>query len=139
MAAPSSSSSPSSSRSLVDAAMAVVTTVDVAEARRLQQDEGALIVDLREESELRAEGTVPGALHAPRGLLEFLIDPASPWHHTAFADASRPYVLFCGIGWRSALAAQTMQQQGFVHVVHLDAGFQAWKAAGLAVAPLPGA
>lgn len=118
--------------------MAVVTTVDVAEARRLQHEEGALIVDLREENELRAEGTVPGALHAPRGLLEFLIDPASPWHHTAFADPSRPYVLYCGIGWRSALAAQTMQQLGFARVVHLGGGFQAWKAAGEPIAEVPG-
>ena len=119
---------PRSSQALVDEALAQVTTIDVAEALRLQRDDGALMVDLR-EAELETEGTIPGAHHVPRGLLEFVIDPQSAWHDPAFADASRPYVLFCGIGWRSALAARTMQQMGFTRVVHLGGGFSAWKAA----------
>ena len=117
---------PLSSQALVDEAMAQITTVDVTEALRLQRDEGALLVDLREAVELETEGTIPGAHHAPRGLLEFVIDPQSAWHDPAFADASRRYVLFCGIGWRSALAARTMQQMGFTRVVHLGGGFAAW-------------
>ncbi len=118
----------SSSQALVAAALAEVTTVDVAEALRLQHDEGALLVDLREAVELNTEGSIPGAHHTPRGLLEFVVDPQSAWHDPAFADATRPYVLFCGIGWRSALAARTMQQMGFTRVVHLGGGFAAWKA-----------
>jgi rhodanese-related sulfurtransferase len=119
---------PRSSQALVDEALAQVTTVDVAEALRLRRDEGALLVDLREAVELETEGSIPGAHHAPRGLLEFVIDPQSAWHDPAFADATRTYVLFCGIGWRSALAARTMQQMGFARVVHLGGGFAAWKA-----------
>ncbi len=114
-------------QSLVDEAMAQVTTVDVAEALRLQREEGALLVDLREAVELDAEGTIPGAHHTPRGLLEFMVDPASAWHDPAFADPRRPYVLFCGIGWRSALAARTLQEMGFSSVSHLGGGFAAWK------------
>jgi rhodanese-related sulfurtransferase len=123
------STSARSSQALVDEALAHVTTIDVTEALRLQRDEGALLVDLREAAELETEGTIPGAHHAPRGLLEFVVDPQSAWHDPTFADAMRPYVLFCGIGWRSALAARTMQQMGFKRVVHLGGGFSAWKAA----------
>ncbi len=119
---------PRTTKAMVDEAMATVTTIDVAEALRLQRDEGALLVDLREAVELNAEGTIPGAHHMPRGLLEFVVDPASAWHDPAFTNAARPYVLFCGVGWRSALAARTMQQMGFTRVVHLGGGFSAWKA-----------
>lgn len=122
-----------SSRALVDAAMAAVRTVDIDEARRLQRDGCALLVDLREAAELDAHGTIAGAHHAPRGLLEFLVDPQSAWHDPTFADASRPYVLFCGIGWRSALAAQTLQAMGFANVCHLGGGFAAWRDAGAPV------
>ena len=120
---------PRSSQALVDEALAEITTIDIAEALRLQRDEGALLVDLREAVELETEGTIPGAHHTPRGLLEFVIDPQSAWHDPTFADAARCYVLFCGIGWRSALAARTMQQMGFARVVHLGGGYSAWKAA----------
>lgn len=122
-----------SSKALVDAALASVATIDVAEALRRRDHEGALLVDLREAVELHDQGAIPGAHHAPRGLLEFLVDPASAWHDAAFADAHRPYVLFCGIGWRSALAARTLQQMGFTNVCHLGGGFAAWRDAGAPV------
>ena len=122
-----------SAKVLVGEAMRCIDTVDVDEALRRQRDEGALLVDVREAAELASDGTIPGAHHAPRGLIEFLADPQSAWHDPAFADPARPYVLFCGIGWRSALAAQTLQQMGFTHVAHLGGGFTAWKDAGAVV------
>ncbi len=117
---------------LVDEAMALVQTVSVDEARRLQT-EGAQVVDLRDVRELEREGVVPGAVHAPRGMLEFWVDATCQYHHQAFADPAKRYVLFCAMGWRSALAARTMQEMGFANVAHIHGGFAAWKAAGAPV------
>jgi rhodanese-related sulfurtransferase len=125
-------------RQLVDEAMAEVRTIDLEEARALHAAGQALFVDLRDVRELEREGTVPGAVHAPRGMLEFWVDPASPYFHPAFEGAAqgrRPLVLFCAAGWRSALAAKSLQEMGFRDVCHVDGGFQAWKAAGGPVAP----
>lgn len=123
---------PASVRALLDEAMAHVTTVDPAEAQRLRA-EGALMVDLREIGELAREGAIPGAKHIPRGLLEFRADPECDYHDAAFDRRDRPCVLYCAIGWRSALAAQTLQGMGYTHVVNLGGGFEAWKAQGLPV------
>ncbi len=120
-------------QNLVDEAMALVKTVSVDEARQMQVD-GAQIVDLRDVRELEREGVVPGAFHAPRGMLEFWVDPSCQYHHKAFADSGKPYVLFCAMGWRSALAARTMLEMGFDNVTHIEGGFTAWKAAGAPVA-----
>jgi rhodanese-related sulfurtransferase len=122
-----------SSRQLVDEAMAVIRTLTLDEARAAHAAGQALFVDLRDVRELEREGIVPGALHAPRGLLEFWVDPESPYFHKAFADG-RPLVLFCAMGWRSALAARTLQEMGLDDVSHIDGGFTGWKAAGAPVA-----
>jgi rhodanese-related sulfurtransferase len=100
-------------------------------------DAGALLVDLREPSE-REQGTIPGALAAPRGMLEFWADPTSPYHRAEFDPSSR-VVLYCAGGGRSALAADTLQQMGYANVAHLEGGFNAWKAAGQPVEDAPGA
>jgi len=91
-----------------------------------------VFVDLRDVRELRREGGIPGAFHCPRGLLEFWIDPESPYHNTIFAEP-REFVFFCNLGWRSALAADIAQQMG-LRTSHIDGGFVAWKAAGGEVA-----
>ena len=65
-------------------------------------------------------------MHAPRGMLEFWVDPASPYFKPLFGDASREFILFCGLGWRSALAAKTLQDMGMANVAHIDGGWQAW-------------
>ena len=85
-------------RALVDEAMAQVKSYSVADVRARMDD-----------AELQHEGTVPGSLHAPRGMLEFWVDPASPYFKKAFADEGKEYVLFCGAGWRSALAATELR------------------------------
>ena len=120
-------------RALVDEAMAQVKTYSVADVRARMDDAGMQIVDIRDVRELQHEGTVPGSLHAPRGMLEFWVDPASPYFKKAFADEGKEYVLFCGAGWRSALAAKTLQDMGMANVAHIDGGFTEWKKQGAPV------
>ena len=112
-------------RSLVDDAMAEVTTYGVSEVRARLADPGVQLVDIRDVREL-ADGTVVGSFHAPRGMLEFWVDPASPYHKPLFADESREFILFCGAGWRSALAAKTLQDMGMRNVAHIDGGYAEW-------------
>jgi rhodanese-related sulfurtransferase len=116
-------------RQLVDEAMAQVRTYSVDEVRARLQDPKVQIVDIRDVRELEREGTVPGALLAPRGMLEFWVDPESPYFKQVFADEDKEFILFCGAGWRSALATQTLQNMGMTNVAHIDGGFGAWKKA----------
>ena len=104
-------------------------TVDQVAVELEQGD--ALLVDLREPGEL-AQGSIPGAVHAPRGMLEFWADPSSPYHRAEF-DPSRRVVLYCASSGRSALAAETLAEMGYTDIAHLDGGFRAWKEAGLPV------
>lgn len=110
---------------LVAEAMAEVKTYSVAEVQVRLHDAAVQIVDIRDIREL-AEGTVVGAYHAPRGMLEFWVDPASPYHKPLFADESREFVLFCGAGWRSALAAKALQDMGMTNVAHIEGGYTEW-------------
>jgi rhodanese-related sulfurtransferase len=121
-------------KSMVDEAMAAITTYSVEEARDLHGLEDVQFVDIRDVRELEREGVIPGAFHAPRGLLEFWVDPESPYHKPVFAKPGTRYVLFCAAGWRSALATKTLQDMGLENVAHVDGGFDAWKAAGAPVA-----
>ena len=116
-------------RALVDEAMAQVTTYSVDEVRARLSDPKVQIVDIRDVRELEREGTVPGALLAPRGMLEFWVDPDSPYFKPVFADEGKEFVLFCGAGWRSALATKTLMDMGMRNVAHIDGGFAAWKKA----------
>jgi rhodanese-related sulfurtransferase len=114
-------------RQLVDEANTQITSYTVAQvSERLDNDPKLQLVDIRDVRELEREGTVPGALLAPRGMLEFWVDPASPYFKPAFGDESKEYVLFCGSGWRSALAAKALQDMGMTNVAHMDGGFGDW-------------
>ena len=112
-------------RALVDEAMAQVTTYSVQGVRARLDDPNVQIVDIRDVREL-ADGTVVGAFHAPRCMLEFWVDPDSPYHKKIFADEGREFILFCGAGWRSALAAKTLQDMGMTNVAHIDGGYAEW-------------
>jgi rhodanese-related sulfurtransferase len=114
---------------LVEEAMAEVKTYSVEEARAKLDDPRVQIVDIRDVRELKA-GTVAGSFHAPRGMLEFWVDPASPYHKPVFADESREFILFCGAGWRSALAAKTLQDMGMTNVAHIEGGWAEWTRQG---------
>lgn len=120
-------------QALVDEAMAQVTTHSVADVQARLADPALQIVDIRDPRELEREGTLPGALLAPRGMLEFWVDPASPYFKPVFADERKQFILFCGAGWRSALATKTLQDMGMTNVAHIDGGFAAWKKAGAPV------
>ncbi len=124
------------SRQLVDEALTQVRTLSLEQARGLYSAGQSVFVDLRDVRELEREGVIPGAVHAPRGMLEFWVDRESPYFHKAF-ESGKPMVLFCAAGWRSALAAKTLQEMGFADVSHVDGGFTAWKAAGAPVADKP--
>ena len=119
-------------KNLVDEAMVQVTTYTVEQARALHGHPGVQFVDLRDVRELEREGVIPGAVHAPRGMLEFWACAESPYHKPVFAQDKR-FVLFCAAGWRSALATRTVQDMGLPRVGHIDGGFGAWKASGAPV------
>lgn len=112
-------------RALVDEAMAQVKTYSVDEVKARLNDPNVQIVDIRDVRELTA-GTVVGSYHAPRGMLEFWVDPASPYHKPLFADEGKEFILFCGAGWRSALATKTLQDMGMANVAHIDGGYAEW-------------
>ena len=117
-------------RTLVDEATAQITTYTVAQVQtRLAAGDARLqLVDIRDPRELEREGTAPGCVHAPRGMLEFWVDPASPYFKPVFGDDSKEFVLFCGAGWRSALATKALVDMGMTNVAHIDGGFAEWKA-----------
>lgn len=110
---------------LVAEAMAVVKTYTVQEVLARLADPAVQIVDVRDVREL-AEGTIVGALLAPRGMLEFWVDPASPYFKPVFADESKEFILFCGLGWRSALSAKSLQEMGMTNVAHIEGGYAEW-------------
>jgi rhodanese-related sulfurtransferase len=116
-------------RALVEAAERAIETLPVEDAIRLYGDDGVVLVDIRDVRELQRDGRVPGAFHCPRGMLEFWIDPESPYHKPVFAQDKR-FVFFCAGGLRSALAAETAQRMGLKPVAHIRGGFGAWKRAG---------
>ena len=116
----------------------------VAEAKEqietlLQQDAEAQVaagsaqfIDIRDIRELKREGSIPGAIHAPRGMLEFWLDPTSPYHKPEFIT-DKKLVLFCAGAWRSALAVKTLQDMGFENIAEMDGGFSAWKKRGAVI------
>lgn len=116
-------------RALLDEALAEIRTLQPAEAIAMHGRDDVVFVDLRDPRELEREGAVPGAVHCPRGMLEFWIDPASPYHKPVFAQ-DKSFVFFCAGGWRSALAAKTAQDMGMRPVAHIHGGFGAWREAG---------
>ena len=119
-------------RALLAEADAAIETLSVTEALPLLADEDTVFIDIRDPRELQREGRNPQAFHCPRGMLEFWIDPESPYHKDVFAQDKR-FVFFCAAGWRSALAAKTAQDMGLGPVAHIEGGFKAWKEAGAPV------
>ncbi len=119
-------------KQLVEQASAEIETIDVAEARPLHGRDDVVYVDLRDIRELKREGKIPGAFHMPRGMIEFWIDPDSPYFKDIFNEDKR-FVFFCAAGWRSALAVQTAQRMGLENTCHFNGGFGGWKESGGAV------
>lgn len=119
-----------SASELVAEAKAQIDNLDVdAVEQELGAGDDVILVDIREADELDASGRIPGAVHLPRGMLEFYADPTSPYHREPL-DPSKRVILHCASGGRSALAAATLRQMGYERIAHLDGGFKAWKEAG---------
>ena len=119
-------------RALVADAEREIETLSVEEAAKLSGRDDVLFVDVRDIRELTRDGKMPGAFHCPRGMLEFWIDPDSPYYKDVFAR-DKKYVFFCAGGLRSALAAQTAQRMGLKPVAHIKGGFGEWKKSGAPV------
>lgn len=119
-------------RQMLDEANAEIEAVSPDQAAALLEDDGTIFVDLRDPREVEQNGRIPGAKHCPRGMLEFWIDPESPYAKPIFQE-DKKFVFQCASGWRSALAAKTAQDMGLAPVAHLGGGFTAWRAAGGAI------
>lgn len=119
-------------KALLADAEAIIETVPVEQALSLHGDPGVVFVDLRDPREIAREGRIPGAFSCPRGMLEFWVDPDSPYAKPVFQE-DRRFLFFCAAGWRSALATRTVQEMGLERVAHIGGGFAAWKASGGAV------
>ena len=120
-------------QALIEGAMAQIKTVSLEQAQDFMSDANTVFVDIRDVRELEREGMIPNALHAPRGMLEFWVDPDSPYYKPIFGEGKR-LVLYCASAWRSALATETLQRMGVPNVCHLEGGFSSWKKAGLPIA-----
>jgi rhodanese-related sulfurtransferase len=123
-------------KQMVQEAEASIKTFPVLEAMKLLDSDDHVFIDLRDVRELDHDGMVPGAFHAPRGMIEFWVDPESPYHKEIFA-CGKTFVFYCRSGWRSALATKTVQDMGLENVSHIHGGFTAWMEAECPVAEHP--
>ena len=121
-------------KQLVAEAEAEIEVWNIDQALAVHGGEDTVFVDIRDVRELWRDGTIPGALHAPRGMLEFWVDPESPYAREIFQSGKR-FVFFCAAGWRAALATKTVRDMGLDNVCHFEGGFGAWKEAGGKVEP----
>ncbi len=116
-------------KDMVAEANARIDHAPAADLLGLHGDPGVTFVDLRDPRELEREGMIPGAFHCPRGMLEFWVDPDSPYAKPQFQTGNR-FVFYCASGWRSALSTLAVQEMGLAPVMHITDGFSGWKAAG---------
>jgi rhodanese-related sulfurtransferase len=123
-------------QALIAEALSKIETLNLEQANALLGDADTSFIDIRDIRELEREGMLPGALHAPRGMLEFWVDPESPYYKPVFGEGKR-LVLYCASAWRSALATETLQRMGVPRVCHIAGGFTAWKAAQLPIVDKP--
>jgi len=120
-------------KALVDEARAKIRTISLDEAKAKHGNPNVVFVDIRDVRELERDGMIPDAFHAPRGMLEFWVDPESPYHKPVFASG-KEFVFYCASAWRSALATAAVQEMGLSPVCHIDGGYSAWKKAELPTA-----
>ena len=113
-------------KDMVAEANSVVEKLTAEEAIKLHNDPSVLFIDLRDIRELQREGFIPNSFHCPRGMLEFWIDPESPYAKEQFQQ-DKQFVFYCASGWRSALSTRTAQEMGLTRVSHIETGFSGWK------------
>ena len=122
-----------SSQKLVEEAQKKIQTLSSEEVKRLLEKNEITLIDVRDIRELWKEGTIEKSKHIPRGMLEFWLDPESSYYKANKIETIKKMVLFCALGWRSALAANSLQEMGFKNVAHVDGGFDALKKSGLKI------
>ena len=125
-----------SAKQLVENALKEIETISLDQAVKLLDDDDTVFVDIRDIRELYRGGKIPGALHAPRGMLEFWVDPESEYHRDIFSSGKR-FVLYCAKSHRSALATLALQDMGLSPICHIDGGFEAWAKASFATETIP--
>ncbi len=126
-----------SSKTLVKEALTQITTLDASKAKELLEKNKYYLIDIRDIRELWNEGAIENAYHIPRGMLEFWLDPESPYYKKEkFGDSSKSFILFCAGGMRSALAAKSLKEMGYENIAHVDGGFAEMKVAGFKVVDL---
>jgi rhodanese-related sulfurtransferase len=123
-------------KELIADARRQIRTLTLEEAKEKLGNPDVVFVDIRDIRELEREGMIPDAFHAPRGMLEFWVDPESPYHKEIFSSG-KEFVLYCQSAWRSSLATLALQEMGLTPICHIEGGFKAWKEAGLPVADKP--
>ncbi|HQR54227.1 MAG TPA: rhodanese-like domain-containing protein [Burkholderiales bacterium] len=123
-------------KQLIAEARGRIRTLTLDEAKAKFGDPEVVFVDIRDVRELEREGMIPGAFHAPRGMLEFWVDPESPYFKEVFGSG-KEFVLYCQSAWRSSLATAALQDMGLAPVSHVEGGFKAWKEAGLPIGKKP--
>ena len=122
-----------SSQTLVEEALKNIKTLKPGEVKDLVEKKEITLIDVRDIRELWKEGTIENSKHIPRGMLEFWLDPESSYYKTNKIKDLKKMVLFCALGWRSALAAKSLVDMGFENVAHIDGGFDALKKIGFKV------
>lgn len=124
-----SNPSPKNATEMVKAARAQIENLTPQQVQEELAKGNAILIDIREAEELKQSGKIAGAVHAPRGMLEFYADPSMPYYKAEF-DKSKKIILHCASGGRSALATVTLKQMGYENVAHMDGGYKAWKESG---------
>ena len=122
-----------SSQTLVEEAQKNIETLSPNEVKTLYEKKEITLIDVRDIRELWKEGTIENSKHIPRGMLEFWLDPESSYYKTNKIKDMKKMVLFCGLGWRSALATKSLVDMGFINVAHVEGGFDALKKSGIKV------
>ena len=123
-----------SSKTLVEEALKQITTMDIVKVKELFDQKKCVLIDIRDIRELWNEGAIEEAIHIPRGMLEFWLDPSSPYYRKdKFEDPNKKMILFCAGGMRSALAAKTLKEMGYDDISHVDGGFGAMKQIGFKI------
>ena len=125
-------------KQLIAEAREKIRTLSTEEAMAKFGDPNVVFVDIRDVRELEREGMIPNAFHAPRGMLEFWVDPESPYHKEIFSSG-KEFILYCQSAWRSSLATLSLQEMGLSPVCHIEGGYKAWKEAGLPTGEKPSA
>ena len=122
-----------SSQTLVEEAQKSIETLSSAEVKTLYENKEITLIDVRDIRELWKEGTIENSKHIPRGMLEFWLDPESTYYQSNKIKEIKKMVLFCALGWRSALATKSLVDMGFTNVAHVNGGFDALKKSGLKI------